>query len=134
MVASKVYGFKYLLEQNQKWKRDPNYLCTIWATNEQTRQKTGAFPVFKNDTLGNVVKKWAEVFSDDAYLFNEEMKNINLHKESGMSHLGKNRLAAKIPDTLLHVIKVVFPDFTKNPKNLMKLKPYLPRAFIGRMA
>lgn len=102
-------------------------------------QLQGAFPIYYKDKLEDVLKKYINVFTEEAKAFLEELdvQKKLMHNASGMSELRTHRLGAVFPEKLYNILKWYGKRICKydffSPEGMHKVKAELPMCFIGNM-
>ena len=127
-----------LIQEGKKWQADPNHKACIWEDvdiGDGEIYFISGFPLMKTDTIEDAINKWMKHFKYEPVEYYKYLDiELNLLNERGMSKGGNLRAAAKLPETIVHLIRCFFPQYMTSAKDLMKIQRYLPKAFIGRMA
>jgi len=81
------------------------------------------------DELKRIWQRWCRAFPHDAAVYMDQVKRERqqLYVSSGMSKEGTFAYTGSIPDRIYFVILHRWPDFFKDPKNLMTAQ----RIFMG---
>jgi hypothetical protein len=105
----------------------------------KTVQLEGAFPIFYKDQPEDVIKKYCNVFAEEAYSFMKQIENEKtmLVHENGMSVDGNFRVAFQIPENLNAILKNWSVRVLKRPFPsewwMKKIREVMPACFIGNM-
>lgn len=126
------------------WLDDPDTLTIVTNGDDQDPFNfdvvEGAFPIYKKDTLEDVLKKYGRVYALEITQFLRQWKfeQAVMHHKKGFSKGKQLRVAAKFPknlkpilDTCQHFGKC--PKYFNNKKAMKKLKQLVPHCFVGSM-
>lgn len=99
---------------------------------EQTNE---SFPIFKTDTLADVLPRYFKVFKSECDVFLKELmqEKSSLDNEKGFSKTRNMRKSAVLPDILTAIIREYFPHYLAGREGLRELKKLLPACFIGNI-
>nr|BDD44378.1 hypothetical protein 30 [bacterium] len=99
-------------------------------------EQTGeSFPIYKTDTLKDVLPRYFKVFKSECDTFLKEIiseKNM-LDNDKGFTKSKKMRKAVILPDILTAIIREYFPYYLSGKEGLKELKKLLPVCFIGNL-
>ncbi len=130
---------KFVSEEIVKWKNDTNVIAVIiddgGQPTDDIKKVKGAFPIFKNDTLEDALKKYVKVFSHEWQAFEKEQKAriAVLRNDKGLSKGKTMKYFGSLPPHLYEMINWIFPQYTEDKKGWTKLSKILSSFFVGKI-
>jgi len=104
---------------------------TFIIANAFTTGMPTIFPLFANDTMDDIIARYAKIFPDECAAVLTLVKDTN--ENNGFTRMRMGQLAASIPNTLGAILKTKWPDFWTNEKLFAQFESIAPKFFRGKV-
>lgn len=126
------YADEALLKSVAEWETKPDLKGIVYDSPAGDDRIYGAFPIFTNDSLEDVIRKYQKVFPEELkYTLKDfQEKKSNLNDPKGMSKTRNMRQMCTLPHTLGAIIQKYYPWYIETKEGMNKLKKLIPYCFI----